>query len=165
VAASIDLHIVWLDEQIEAATTAIRAIVADDPVLKKNFTLLLSIPGFGEITAALLIAELPRIESFTPKALSAFVGLSPREHSSGERSRDTGISRIGLTRLRTALFLCALSARRYNPRLREFVARLDDAKKAKKVILVAVARKLLIYAQAVIRTQKPFDLTAELLRA
>ena len=52
--------------------------------------------------------------------------------------------------------MCALSAKRTNKALADFVRRMTAAGKPPKVILVAVARKLLVYAHAVIRTQKPF---------
>ncbi len=51
--------------------------------------------------------------------------------------------------------MCALSAKRTNKALLGFVQRLKAA--GIKVILVAVARKLLVYAHAVVRTQTPFD--------
>lgn len=107
VAASINQHIAWLDAQIDSATLVIREIIADDPILRKNFALLRSISGFGEVTAALLIAELPRIDSFTPKALAAFVGLSPQEHSSGERNRNSGISRRSHQAKNRPISMCA----------------------------------------------------------
>jgi len=50
-----------------------------------------------------------------------------------------------------------LSARRHNKALADFVQRMTNAGKAPKVILIAVARKILVYAHAVIRTQKPFQ--------
>jgi len=50
-----------------------------------------------------------------------------------------------------------LSAKRSNKALAAFVARMTAAGKPPKVILVAVARKLLVYAHAVIRTQKAFE--------
>ena len=90
-------------------------------------------------------------------ALAAFAGLSPSERSSGAKVRRAGgISRIGSERLRRTLFMCALSAKRTNTSLAGFVARMTAAGKAPKVVLVAVARKLLIYAHAVVRTQRPF---------
>uniref|UniRef100_UPI0038B2F2F4 transposase n=1 Tax=Geminicoccus flavidas TaxID=2506407 RepID=UPI0038B2F2F4 len=56
-----------------------------------------------------MLPELPNIVEFTPKALAAFAGLSPSEHSSGSSRRGTGtISRIGSERLRRTLFMCAL---------------------------------------------------------
>ncbi len=157
VAASIKAHIDWLDEQIEAVMGEVRRLVASDPALSKNLALVRSITGFGEVSAVVLLAELPNIAEFTPKALAAFAGLSPSEHSSGTSVRRPGkISRIGNQRLRGLLYMCALSAKRNNKALADFVRRMIDAGKLPKVILVAVARKLLIYAHAVIRTQKPF---------
>lgn len=171
VAALIVAHLDWLDRQIEAIMSAVQALVAADPVLSRNHDLLLSIPGIGAMTAPVLLAELPNVEprgspdigEFTPKGLAAFAGLSPQEHSSGSSVRRPGrISRIGSERLRRALYMCALSSKRRNPALAEFVARLTAAGKPPKVILLVVARKLLVFAHAIIRTQKPFELTTGL---
>jgi len=158
VARSIATHIEWLNAQIEAVMDAVRDVIASDPVLSNNLALVRSITGFGEVSATILLAELPNIADFTPKALAAFVGLSPSEHSSGTSVRRPGkISRIGTERLRSTLYMCALSAKRSNKPLATFVARMTAAGKPPKVILIAVARKLLVYAHAVIRTQKAFE--------
>ena len=158
VAASIKAHIGWLDEQVEAVMGEVRRLVASDPVLSRNLALVRSITGFGEVSAVVLLAELPNIAEFSPKALAAFAGLSPSEHSSGSSVRRPGkISRIGNQRLRGILYMCALSAKRTNKAMADFVRRMAEAGKAPKVILVAVARKLLVYAHAVVRTQKPFQ--------
>ena len=165
VAASIAAHLDWLDRQIEVIMSAVQALVTADPALSRNHELLLSIPGIGAVTAPVLLAELPNVEprgspdigEFTPKGLAAFAGLSPQEHSSGSTMRRPGrISRMGSERLRRALYMCALSSKRRNPALAEFVARLTAAGKPPKVILLAVARKLLVFAHAIVRTQKPF---------
>ena len=127
-------------------------------MLSCNLALLRSITGFGEVSATVLLAELPNIAEFTPKALAAFTGLSPQEHTSGSSVHKPGrISRIGNERLRSMLYMCALSARRHNKALADFVQRMTNAGKPPKVILIAVARKTLVYAHAVIRTQKPFQ--------
>lgn len=153
---TIECLLTSIQHQIDMLTGKIRDLFAADVTLQGNFDLLRSIPGIGEVTAALLLAELPNIAEFTPKGLAAFAGLSPTERSSGARQRSGGISRIGNASIRSALYLCALSARRHNPRLRQFVERLQQAGKPNKVILVAIARKLLVMAHAVIRTQQPF---------
>jgi len=62
-------------------------LIAADPALARNLALLRSIAGFGEISATVPLAELPNIADFTPKALAAFTGLSPQEHSSGTSVR------------------------------------------------------------------------------
>jgi transposase len=138
---------------------AVQAVVAADPVLSRNHALLLTIPGIGPVTAPTLLAELPNIAEFTPKELAAFARLSPQEHSSGTTVRRPGrISRMGSERLRRAPYMCALSSKRRNPALAAFVERMTAAGKAPKVILLAIARKLLVFAHAIVRTQKPFTL-------
>jgi transposase len=135
VATSITAHLAWLDEQIEVVMGDVRHLVASDPVLSRNLGLVRSITGFGEVSAAILLAELPNIAEFTPKALAAFVGLSPSEHSSGSSVRKPGkMSRIGAERLRRTLFMCALSAKRTNTALNAFVSRMTAAGKPPKVI-------------------------------
>jgi hypothetical protein len=71
------------------------------------------------------------------------------------------LSRIGSARLHSALHMGALSAKRANKALAGFVQRLTAAGKPNKVILVAVARKLLVHAHAVIRTQQPLAWPAD----
>ena len=161
VAASIQVHVEWLDRQIEDVMANVRRVIAADSVLTRNLKLLRGITGFGETSATILLAELPNIAEFTPKALAAFTGLSPQEHSSGTSVQKPGrISRMGSERLRGILYMCALSAKRSNKAFAEFVERMRRAGKAPKVILVAVARKLLVLAHAIIRSQKPFDPSA-----
>jgi transposase len=145
VARSIAAHLDWLDQQIEILMTQARQVIAADAMLTRNLALLHGITGLGEITAVILLAELPNIAAFTPKALAAFVGLSPQEHSSGSSVHRPGkLSRIGRERLRSTLSMGALSAKRANKALAGFVQRLTAAGKPNKVILVAVARKLLV---------------------
>lgn len=159
VTASIAAHLEWLDRQIEEVMAAVQLVIAKDVVLSRNHALLLSIPGIGVVTASTLLAELPNISEFTPKGLAAFAGLSPQEHSSGTSIRRPGrISRMGSERLRRALYMCALSSKRRNPALIGFVERMTAAGKPPKVILLAVARKLLVFAHAIVRTQRPFAL-------
>jgi len=97
-----------------------------------------SIAGIGEVSAVVLLAEFPNVEprsspdiaEFTPKALAAFAGLLPSEHSSGASVRRPGkICRVGNQRLRGLLYMCALSAKRANKALADFVRRMAEAGK------------------------------------
>ena len=90
------------------------------------------------------------------KQLVAFAGLLPQKHSSGSSVRRPGrISRTGSERLRRAL-----SSKRRNPAFTGFVKRLI-AGKPSKVILLAIARKLLVLAHAIVRTQRLFEFSAD----
>jgi transposase len=122
-----------------------------------HLRLLTTIPGIGLTTAATLVASLPVTRLTTPKHAAAYVGLCPREKSSGVsvRGRST-IGSFGPAHLRRALYLPAIVAMRANPRLRAFAERLRAKGKPAKVVIVAVMRKLLLLAWTLLRTGQPF---------
>ena len=155
--ASLERSLAHLDTEIDTITGQIHALLTADAELAANYKLLRTIPGIGEVSAAVLLAEIPNIAAFSKKGVAAFAGLSPTEHSSGARNHPGGISRIGNAAIRSTLYLGALSARRHNPRFKAFVARMTKEGRPNKVILIAIARKLLLLAQAIIQKQKPFD--------
>jgi len=79
VSASIKRLLGHIEEEIRAICAAIRALIARDRTLQLNFELLRSIPGLGEVTAALVLAELPDIAEFTPpRAWPPLPGCRPR---------------------------------------------------------------------------------------
>jgi len=160
VAHSMDKTIEWLDGEIKAISEAVMALIRDDETLRRNHELLVSIPGLGGQSAAVLLAEIPDFSVFSHnKQITAFVGLNPQEHKSGSSVRGrTRISKIGNARVRAILYMCALSARRHNPILKAFAERLKESGKAPKLVLVAVARKLLVLAYGVMKTQRPFQI-------
>jgi len=65
VARSIAAHLNWLDRQIETVMSKVRHLIAADPALSRNLALVRSITGFGEVSATILLAELPNITDFT----------------------------------------------------------------------------------------------------
>ena len=158
VRASIDRGIAGLDQEINLLTQAVAKLIAADEALHKAHRLLTSINGIGDQVAAVLLAEIPDFKAFPHnKNITAFVGLNPQERTSGTSVRGRPhISKVGNARLRAILYMAALSARRHNPILKAFADRLALAKKSPKIILVAVARKLLVIAYGVMKTQKPF---------
>ena len=156
---AIQMHITFLDQQIDDLRTRIRQHFDQYPQLRQQRDLLTSIPGIGELTAARLLAELPHWASFTsPKQVAAFAGLSPQQRVSGTSVRGrTRLSKRGSARLRTALYMPAISAKQHNPVLKAFAQRLLDAGKAKMAVLAAVMRKLLLLAFAILKSGRPFD--------
>jgi len=152
-------HIAFLDDQIAQLLAKIRKHVKSFPGLREQRALLTSIPGIGDLTAFRILAELPRWESFsTPNQVAAFAGLAPRLHQSGSSVRGrTHISKRGSARLRTALFMPAIVAQTHNPVMAAFAHRLLAAGKSKMAVVVAVMRKLLLLAFAVLKSGRPFD--------
>jgi transposase len=88
----------------------------------------------------------------------AYAGLNPRLHQSGtSTNRITSISKIGNAVLRSALYMPAMSAMRYNPAIVALVTRLKAQGRLKPKIVVAAMRKLLVLCFGVLKTGKPFD--------
>jgi transposase len=120
-------------------------------VWREKDDLLQSIPGLGPITSATLLAAVPELGTLEGSKVSALAGLAPFNDDSG-RHRGARHIRGGRADVRRLLYLAALSAVRHNPAMRAFRERLEARGKPAKVILTAVARKLLVLANAIIRT-------------
>ena len=146
--------------QIKAVDQAIYQTINDDDDLHGKRDLLLSISGVGDILAAVLLAQLPGPDVLKTAAQAvAYAGLNPRQHQSGSSvHQPTRISRIGNAKLRTALFMPAMVAMRFNPVIAAFVTRLRERGRLKgKQIVVAAMRKLLVICFGVLKSGKPFD--------
>ena len=115
-----------------------------------------SVPGVGKTIARTLIAELPELGSLDRRQIAALVGLAPWTRQSGQWR---GKSFIGGGRksVRSALFVGAMVAARYNPQLKHFRDKLVAAGKPKLIALVAVARKLITILNAILRDRRPWQ--------
>jgi|APAra7269097289_1048552.scaffolds.fasta_scaffold16399_1 transposase len=152
-------HIHWLDEQIAQIERDIDDHIDRHPGLKRDAELIESIPGLGRTTAAKLLGNLGDIRRFnSAKALAAYIGVTPRQRQSGSSVHGrTMMSRIGSKRLRAALFLPSLVAKRYNPILKLFGNRLEANGLPKMAVAGAIMRKLVHLIYGVVKSGKPFD--------
>lgn len=159
VAAHVRQHVDWLSAEIAKLESDINDHIDRHPGLKHDATLLVSIPGVGMATAARILGQLGDIRRFcNAKAFAAFLGVTPRQRSSGTSVKGrTMISRTGNTSLRAALYMPSLVARRHNPILHRFAERLAATGMAKKAVIGAVMHKLAHLVYGVIHTGKPFD--------
>lgn len=121
---------------------------AHEPLQQKAQTLCL-IPGIGLSTAAVILAYLQEAGRLNRRQVAKLAGLAPLEHQSGA-SRGQAHIADGRAQLRRALYCSALVAARWHDDLRVFYQRLRAKGKPAKVALVAVARKLLLIANAVL---------------
>ncbi len=96
-----------------------QAVLKGAAPLNQRAALYRSMPGVGPITAATLVAELPELGNWDPKALTALVGLAPWSRDSGKQQRPRTI-RGGRGVVRRVLYLAALSAIRVDVELRCF---------------------------------------------
>jgi transposase len=156
VRARINAHIAWLTQEIEPSNQDLSRTVQESPLWRAKDELLRSIKGIGPTVARTLLSSLPELGTLTRQQIAALAGLAPWNRDSGKWRGRRGIAG-GRAEVRSMLYMAALSAVRFNPVLRKFSARLKAAGKAAKVRLVAVARKLLTIANAVLRDQRPFD--------
>lgn len=115
-----------------------------------------SIKGVGTMTVAALLAEVPELGRLSRREISALVGVAPVNRDSGTmRGRRTIFG--GRAGVRTALYMSALVATRFNPVIKEFYTRLVAAGKPKKVALVACMRKLLTILNAMLRKNEEWN--------
>lgn len=156
---ALETHIAFLDRQIARLEQHINELITAHDHLREKLELLVSIPGIGDRTAAKFLAEVPDVDQFAQAPqLAAYAGLTPAEHTSGSSvNKPAHLSKTGNVHLRTMFFMPALSAKRYNPIVKDLVERLEDRGKCKMVIVGAVMRKLLHLCYGVLKTGKPFD--------
>jgi transposase len=153
--ASIREHLVFLQGQIGQCDARIKAEIEADETLARKAMLLVTIPGIGATTAAVLIAELPELGSADKKQIAALVGVAPMNRDSGQWRGQAHITG-GRLSVRCSLYMATLPAIRFNPAIRDFYKRLRSDGKAPKVAITAAMRKLLIIANAVIQQNRPW---------
>jgi len=157
-----DATIAHFAAQIEAVEQAIKKTIDDDDDLRGKRDLLLSIDGVGPALAAIILAELPGPETISSSAqVVAYAGLNPRRFQSGSSiNHPTRISKIGNAKLRTALFMPAMVAMRYNKAVAALAERLRvQGRLSGKQIVIAAMRKLLVLCFGVLKSGKKFDAT------
>jgi transposase len=159
VRAMIQEHIAYLDRAIQELEAKIQDHIDQHPELKTSAELLQTIPGIGESTAAILLAEIQDIDRFDQASeLAAYAGLSPRRRRSGSSVRGAShLSKMGNAVLRRALYFPALSASRFNPGVRTLTERLAARGKQRGVIQGAAMRKLLHIIFGVWKHRRPFN--------
>jgi transposase len=148
---TIDNHITFLKRQIDNLEERMDRLVADSDTFRAKDDILQSIVGVGPQVSRTLLVHLPELGTGSRQSIAALVGLAPFADDSGATSRLRHI-RGGRGKVRIALYQAAVAAIRYCPTMKAFYASLKARGKASKVALIAVARKLLVLANALLRT-------------
>jgi transposase len=157
VGRSIARIIAALEAELLDVDTGIGDLIRSSPVWREKEDLLASVPGIGKTTARTLLAELPELGTLDRRSLASLAGLAPYTRQSGQWHGKSMIGG-GRAQVRGAIFVCALTASRYNPPLKAFYQRLIAAGKQKMVALIAVARKLLTILNAILRDKIPWQI-------
>ena len=142
----IDRHIAALDAELAASIVA-------DPQLARRHEIISSIAGLGPRTANQLVATMPELGSLDNKQAASLAGLAPVTRQSGQWKGRSFI-RGGRANVRRALYMPALVAARHNPELKQKYQDLIAAGKLPKIAIVAVMRKLIITANALIKADR-----------
>jgi transposase len=137
------------------AADIVRRIKAHDDLLAR-FRLLLSLPGFGPIVAAVHVIRMPELGAMQRGQAASLIGVAPFARDSGQYK---GLRFIqgGRSRPRRMLYLAALSAKRCDPGLKLFAERLLQRGKPAKLVIVAVMRKLVEAANLVLARAQPWE--------
>lgn len=155
-AERINRHLDWLDAEIAGIEVELRAALKADPELRQAETRLRSVPGVGPVTALTLLALMPELGRRSPKAIAALAGLAPFNDDSGARRGQRSI-RGGRARVRNALYMAALTASRSKSSLGRFANALRERGKPPKLAIIALARKILVILNAVMREKTNFN--------
>jgi transposase len=155
VRGDIESHVRVLEGRRDKIERAILDLVRGSAELARDAARLRAIPGVGLIVAATLLAELPELGARDRRAIAALAGLAPLANDSG---RSKGKRRIwgGRRKVRRVLFIAAMHASRRCPHWASLRQRMHAAGKATKTILVAIARKLLVAINAMLRDDAAF---------
>jgi transposase len=149
---TIQQTIALFDKQLEMIENAIAELFNSNDDWKAKAEILSSVPGVGQNTAQQLLAEISELGTVNRAQIAALGGLAPYNHDSGKLKGRRCISG-GRPGVRTALYMAAFSARRFNPLFIEFAKRLKDAGKPYLVIQVACMRKLLVILNAMLKSE------------
>ncbi len=142
-----------LDAQIAELESQIECLIAADKVLAETVRILRSVPGIGPVASTMLIAQMPELGQISGAQAAALTGLAPIAHDSGALRGKRTIGG-GRHQLRHVMFQAALVASHHNPTLKPFADRLRAAGKPHKVVVTAVARKLVTIVNALCKSRQ-----------
>jgi transposase len=154
--SGIDRIIKALDRELKRLEQLIDRAVEQHAPSRHKRELLTSMPGIGNAVAATLIGDLPELGSLNRREIASLTGVAPFNRDSGKLRGKRRI-RGGRAHSRTALYLSAMVATRFNPDIKRFYERLVGAGKHKKVALTACIRKIVTALNAMIRDNSPWQ--------
>ncbi len=162
----INARIKFLSGQEKEIKKEIENWVNKDADLKKEVENICTIPGIGELTAVIILAETNGFELIRSKRqLTSYAGLDVKEKQSGTSIKGKPrISKSGNRHLRKAMHLPGLTAVRWDDSFRDMYARIVSKNGIKMKALVAVQRKLLEMVYIIFKNKIPYDKEYEIKR-
>ncbi|MCZ0963313.1 transposase [Paracoccus benzoatiresistens] len=139
-----------IEKHIDQVDRAIMEMITGEEDLRVRFEILVSIPGISTATAFSMLIEMPELGAMSGKQAASLAGLAPISRQSGKWQ---GKERIqgGRAFLRRAMYMPAFCTIRHNLQSKEKYKQLVKAGKPPKVALIAIMRKLVVLANALLR--------------
>jgi transposase len=145
-----------IERELEEVDGQIRDLIKGSPVWRAQEALYRSVPGIGEGTAQLLVAEMPELGTLSRTQVAALAGLAPFDRDSGKHRGRRSIGG-GRHTVRAMLYMATLTATRYNAVIRATFRRLRERGKSYKVAMVACMRKLLVILNIIATRGTPWE--------
>ena len=142
-----------VERQLNALQGEIASRLRASPKRARAYAIVQSVRGIGEVVAAAILIECPEIGTLGKKQAAALAGLAPMTRQSG-KWKGKAFIQGGRKFLRDALYMPALVAIRFNPDLKQKYQAMVTAGKPKKVALIAIMRKLIEMANALIKADR-----------
>ena len=153
-------HLKQITTQITAIDAECHKHVAAAPPLKAGLDILSRIPGLGEITALVLLLDMPELGSMDAKHAASRAGRAPVTRQSGQWRGKAGIQ-SGRAILQQAIYMPALVAIRFNPPLKAKYDALRAAGKPAKLAITAIMRRIITIANAPLRDGRKWTKTMD----
>lgn len=152
---SIQAHLATLKAEDKQVLQMMRALVRQRDDLRRDQRLLRTVKGLGLVSTLTLIAAVPELGRLGNKQAAALIGVAPFVRQSGTMNAPARIHG-GRAAVRHILYMAAITASRHNPVLKAFYERLIAKGKPPKLALVALMRRLVVFANAVLRSGQPW---------
>lgn len=149
-------HLKHLEKQVAQIDAELDRLIDDDPRWKQRVELLDGVPGIGKTIACRLVADLPELGRLNRGQIAALAGVAPMNRDSGAHRGRRSI-RGGRADARNALFMAAWVAKRHNPTIKAYAARLLAAGKPFKVVITACMRKILVILNVMVKTNTAWN--------
>jgi transposase len=153
---SIELMIEQLSKEVNRIKKLIDNHIEQNPKLKKDRSILKTIPAVGEVLSREMLAVLNSRDFEKASQAAAFVGVVPKLWESGKMKGRTTLCKNGPGRIRAVLYMAAIVATKYNPDIKIQYERLLKAGKTKMQALGAAMRKLVQICFGVLKHQSEY---------
>ncbi len=144
---SLKRHIVVLEKELLLFEKELDALIKSDEELSAKYEIIISQKGVGNKSAYVLLGLLSELGHINRRKIAAIAGVAPYAKDSGTINGYRFV-KGGRKDVKKALFMCALVAVRYDPKMKEFYEKLLAAGKKKMVANTAVMRKIITIINA-----------------